>query len=216
MRRPSVLTAPKLVALGVVGLCVASAPSGCAFDWQFPSDGGANGGDAAGLDGEVGDAGLDAFVPPDDSGPNPATCTAPTACPPGQYCAFADHACGKGVAGTCKPDTGGSACTPVTPASDQVCGCDQNLYATTCAAFKAGVDYGTAGCPVPSGAFRCGYRFCSSTTEFCKATKSTNTYDCVSLGGCSPAACSCSAVANTACACVEKTASANGVTVSCP
>jgi len=120
-------------------------------------------------------------------------------CPAGFFCDFAENDCGAGdVQGTCQPQPAG--CPD--PISEDVCGCDGQVYSIPCDAYAAGIDLGpAAGCTAPSANhFACGDRFCQQGATYCEVLVSDvagvpNEYRCVTW----PA--TCGAMGNTACAC---------------
>jgi hypothetical protein len=117
-------------------------------------------------------------------------CQSAADCADGQYCDFPDDSCGvSGVEGICtavRTDCGGD--------DRPVCGCDDALHDTICAASTAGQDVAFLGeCEVPSGAFRCGFSFCDSGDEYCLEQAGTMpTHACIALPPvCMPPDCSC-------------------------
>ncbi len=94
----------------------------------------------------------------------PAVCAPLLPCGPGQYCKTPDFSCGTGsVAGSCAPIPSG--CAP----GAQACGCDGQLYTSTCAAASVGVDLSNSGsCTIPGGTFACGPLFCRNGSEVCE------------------------------------------------
>jgi hypothetical protein len=198
MRRP-VLGA--LLSFGVLLGTASIGSGGCAYDWAFPVEATEDGGgrsdaplssDVSIKDSPVADVGLDAEKPLPTQ-----MCKASAECTKDRYCYFADHQCGTQKEGTCELIS--SACTT----TEYLCACDAKMYKSTCEAMQAGHDLSeTAACPALAGYFRCGYRYCLETKEFCVATTSggISEYKCVMFAAtCNPLDCTCFTVKNLMC-----------------
>ncbi len=124
----------------------------------------------------------------------PAVCAATLPCPLTQFCQVPDASCGTGtIAGSCQPLP--TACpSGGTPA----CGCDGQVYPSTCAADAAGVDVAADGsCATPDGQFACGPLFCRVADQVCQRVDdfsqviAPNTYTCIAKPGACPSGCGC-------------------------
>lgn len=92
-----------------------------------------------------------------------APCHTARDCREGTFCDFLSDLCNYS-GGRCA--LSGTACKQtLAPA----CGCDGRVYATECAAERAGVDvgYGCSAEDAPPGLFPCGPEFCDPTTQYC-------------------------------------------------
>jgi Kazal-type serine protease inhibitor domain len=85
-------------------------------------------------------------------------------CAADQFCER--FSCGEGQ-DECTPRP--ASCTSDGP---RVCGDDGVVYASTCAAAKAGHSTGD-GCTAPAGTFACGAYFCEPSSEYCQTTESS-------------------------------------------
>jgi hypothetical protein len=84
-------------------------------------------------------------------------------CASGEYCDWLDNKCGT------VPDT--PECEPEADDCNSetlVCGCDGEVYTSTCAANAAGTDLGEFTCEPPEGMFACGTHLCGVESEFCE------------------------------------------------
>jgi hypothetical protein len=92
-------------------------------------------------------------------------------CAADQYCDFGNNLCGADdTTGRCMPRP---ASCPALLVPERTCGCDGRVYSSACEVTLAGADLSQAGaCPLDPGAFACGYRQCSRTTEYCLASPS--------------------------------------------
>jgi hypothetical protein len=143
-----------------------------------------------------------------------------TACPADQYCDFAGNRCGSDdVIGRCVPRP---ALCPRLLIPELTCGCDGRVYSSPCDATFAGVDLNESGaCQIDAGAFVCGYRQCTRTTELCQRTGSdiageASTFTCRGLpAGCGTAP-SCGCLAGEPCGDQCTGTAATGLTLTCP
>jgi hypothetical protein len=141
-------------------------------------------------------------------------------CAADQYCDFGNNRCGADdVTGRCT--TRPTFC-PALLVAEPTCGCDQRVYASACDALLAGADLNEGGtCPVDPGAFVCGYRQCSRSTEYCRRLGSDIAgeppgFDCAGLpSGCGTSP-SCSCLAGQDCSDLCAGDAAAGLTVTCP
>jgi hypothetical protein len=154
----------------------------------------------------------------DDAGVG-AACGALTdpPCADGTYCEWSDNRCGAIMHGACAAIPRGVLCAI---SSAPVCGCDGQNYPGECQAAQAGVDVSsTATCPVPTGMFRCGWRYCRHDLDYCSAqvggvVSNPGSYTCKALTAACNGAPSCACVAPNSTLC---TADAQGdVTVTLP
>lgn len=214
MRTPAVVIA----LVGAAGLVfgVSAALSGCAYDWSFPGDGVDLDADGATTDVRADDA-VDSSVVevsvPETRPPIAGDCRTTTDCRGGEYCAFPDHACGKGGAGKC-------ALVPTAcGAGELACGCSGTVYDDVCSAAQKGEDLSadeTLACS-RAGFFRCGTSLCKEASQFClnDAKAVPQGFKCVFFDGCATSDCACSVITKLGCSsCSEKTA--GQVRVVCP
>jgi hypothetical protein len=101
---------------------------------------------------------------PDDGTTGGSPCQSNADCSGDERCDFADESCGtSGVAGMCTPRP-----TDCENEERPVCGCDDELYNSSCHAAEAGTDIAFLGnCETPNGAFVCGYSYCILDEEYC-------------------------------------------------
>ncbi|APR81265.1 Hypothetical protein A7982_06612 [Minicystis rosea] len=126
-------------------------------------------------------SGCDAAEEENDYASLGEVCTEARACGPDLFCAQEYHWCsGPAEYRSSQCASRSIACDDVHP----VCGCDDEVYANTCAAHAAGVDIGGASagnehCPhelTPAGMFACGPYFCDAVSEYCDYGEG-DTYD---------------------------------------
>jgi hypothetical protein len=127
---------------------------------------------------------------PDDGTTGGTPCQSNADCSGAERCDFGDESCGtSGVAGTCLP-------RPTECDNDErpVCGCDDELYNSSCHAAEAGTDIAFLGsCETPNGAFVCGYSYCILDEEYCSIQGGgMPTATCIALPPvCQPPGCNC-------------------------
>ncbi|WP_437970952.1 hypothetical protein WMF04_17440 [Sorangium sp. So ce260] len=111
-------------------------------------------------------------VEPGDSGPGsassgassasggPSSCSPSDPCPAGAWCKYEDERCERdaGATGTCVSEE----CEDGIP----YCGCDGNVYPSSCAAHLAGT-YVTDAALCSEGTFACGDKSCKEHIEYC-------------------------------------------------
>lgn len=88
-------------------------------------------------------------------------------CDDDEWCDWEPAGCGFGdTDGVCMPRPDNCDGEP----SEPVCGCNQTVYDSACAAHRAGIDVaaGTAGCPALNGMFPCGPVWCSIESQYCE------------------------------------------------
>jgi hypothetical protein len=142
------------------------------------------------------------------------------ACPADQYCDFGGNRCGADdMPGTCRPRP---ASCPVLLVPERVCGCDGAVHPSLCDANLAGADANAAGtCTLEPGAFACGYRQCTRSSQYCVRSTSDvggepDAFTCSGLpAGCSGTA-SCACLAGQPCGNLCSGDAASGVTLTCP
>jgi hypothetical protein len=127
---------------------------------------------------------------PDGGTTGGAACQSNADCGADERCDFADESCGtSGVAGTCMPRP-----TDCDNEERPVCGCDDELYNSSCHAAAAGTDIAFLGsCETPNGAFVCGYSYCILDEEYCSIQGGgMPSATCIVLPPvCQPPGCSC-------------------------
>ena len=166
MRHDTLAFVRGFTAIGVV-IAVAS----CNYDWTYRPDGGTTPGTDK-------DAGADPNVPGADTGA-PSTCARDKQdCPSGQYCYFADRACGTiSAIGECR--RAGIDCKNIL-----ACACDGTLGALTdCDAQSKGFDVDESGATCKTGTFACGATPCKSNAQAC-LTKSGGEPSCIDCTKC--------------------------------
>lgn len=161
--------------------------------------------------------GMGGMFPTDGGGGSGRACGgfAGTSCSSNEFCDFGRNSCGAtDEQGTCR--TRPTACDDLFA---PVCGCDGVTHSNECDANAAGTDVSALGsCPVPAGQFRCGFRTCDLSAEYCQRGVSDiggepDTFECMPL----PASCtSCGCLMQEPCGDFCDGAAGMGFTLTCP
>ncbi|MBK9036988.1 MAG: hypothetical protein IPL61_38015 [Myxococcales bacterium] len=168
---------------------------------------------------------VDATATPIDAAPDAPSGTvcgglAGAACGPTEYCDFAGNTCGStDETGVCAPRPVGC---PDLLIAIPTCGCDGVVYSSPCDALAAGADLDASGsCPVPAGAFACGYAQCDLRTGYCRHDLSDvvgepDTFTCVAVPSCPSEFPTCACLAGEPCGDACTGVGATGLTLTCP
>ena len=143
-------------------------------------------------------------------------CVENSLCLPTEFCDFDGNDCGAADGtGVCRPRPGG--CPDIL--GQPTCGCDNRVHGSVCDTEASGFDINRNGtCPLPQGAFNCGWFQCNLATQYCRMDpRSVGFFTCVQMPAvCSGTSSTCSCLVGEQCGQLCSGSGATGLKLSCP